>query len=350
VVADAYSRRLSVIIGYFLIGAGFLVEGLVATFAAVLAAQILWGIGFTFYSGAGDAWIADEIGEEKAAPLYLRCTQISQVMSLIGVAAGAFLVSYGLEWPIIIGASLYLVMVPLLMWYMTESGYQPSADKTVQGIFKNTITPFQESVRLVRIRPILATILFVGMVIGLSIGGFDRINAAHFIENFTIPQLGTLQPLAWFSIMSGVIALLSLVSIEIVRKRLDLTSNSLVARLLFGLYSGMILCTLIFAWAGIFYMAVASFCMSQTFRNTGRPLLIIWINQNTSPQVRATVISMYWQSNALGQIVGSPIIGWIGTRFSIRAALASGAIIYTLVLPLLKFAGKHPQIQAEESL
>lgn len=41
VVADAYSRRLSVIIGYFLIGSGFLVEGVFATFDSVLAAQVL---------------------------------------------------------------------------------------------------------------------------------------------------------------------------------------------------------------------------------------------------------------------------------------------------------------------
>jgi DHA3 family tetracycline resistance protein-like MFS transporter len=109
----------------------------------------------------------------------------------------------------------------------------------------------------------------------------------------------------------------------------------------------MILGTFLFAWTGMFYVAVACFCISQTLRNTGRPLLIIWINQNTRPQVRATVISMYWQSNALGNIVGSPIIGWIGTRFSIRNALASGALIYTLVLPLLRFAGKHPQTQSK---
>ena len=343
VVADAYSRRLSVIIGHFLIGLGFLVEGLIASFNAVLAAQVLWGIGFTFYSGAGDAWLADEIGEEKAAETYLRAMQLTQVMILAGVAAGAFLVNYGLNWPIVAGASIYLLMVPVLMWYMTESGYQPEVAESVQGILENTIRPFKESIGLIKVRPVLLSILLVGAVIGLSIGGFDRLYAGHFTENFAFPSLGAFEPAAWFSIISGIIALLSLASSEIVRRRLDVKSNFLVARLLFSLYSGMIICTLIFALTGMFYLAVAAFCISQTLRNTGRPLLIIWINQNTSPQVRATVISMYWQSNALGQIFGSPIIGWIGSRFSIRNALAAGAIIYTLVLPLLSFASKNPQ-------
>jgi MFS family permease len=180
-------------------------------------------------------------------------------------------------------------------------------------------------------------------VIGLCIGGFDRLNAAHFTENYTLPQLGTLEPVVWFSIMSGIIGVLSLISTEIVRKRLDITSNALVARLLSVLYSGMIVCMLLFALTGSFYLALIAFCISQTLRNTGRPLLIIWINQNTRPQVRATVISLYWQSNAFGQIVGSPLIGWIGMRFSLRAALAVGAMIYTAVLPLLRFAGANPQ-------
>src|SRR6478609_8761196 len=47
-VADLHSRRVSVIIGFFLIGAGFAVEGIVATFAAAVIGNVIWGIGYTF--------------------------------------------------------------------------------------------------------------------------------------------------------------------------------------------------------------------------------------------------------------------------------------------------------------
>src|SRR5512145_1269464 len=43
VVADAYSRRLSIIIGYVLMGVGFLVEGLFPIFSMILLTQLLWG-------------------------------------------------------------------------------------------------------------------------------------------------------------------------------------------------------------------------------------------------------------------------------------------------------------------
>jgi len=67
VVADLYSRRLSVIIGVLLVGACFVVQGLVPVVAAIALAEVLRGIGATFNSGALEAWIADEIGEDRAA-------------------------------------------------------------------------------------------------------------------------------------------------------------------------------------------------------------------------------------------------------------------------------------------
>lgn len=53
VVADLYSRRRSVLIGIFLYGIGFVLEGFLPWFATVLLAQVVWGCGDTFISGAG---------------------------------------------------------------------------------------------------------------------------------------------------------------------------------------------------------------------------------------------------------------------------------------------------------
>ncbi len=85
VVADAYSRRTSIIIGYFLMGFGFLVEGLFPAFLPIVLAQIFWGLGYTFTSGATQAWISDEIGEEPANKLLLRANRVSLYASLLGM-------------------------------------------------------------------------------------------------------------------------------------------------------------------------------------------------------------------------------------------------------------------------
>jgi MFS transporter, DHA3 family, tetracycline resistance protein len=72
VLADTYGRRRSVIAGFLLIGAGFSFEGAVPTFVTVLVAQIIWGVGYTFVSGALQAWIADEVGGRDLGRIYLR--------------------------------------------------------------------------------------------------------------------------------------------------------------------------------------------------------------------------------------------------------------------------------------
>jgi MFS family permease len=113
-----------------------------------------------------------------------------------------------------------------------------------------------------------------------------------------------------------------------------------IINVLLALYSGMIVGGLVFALSSTFILAAAGFCLSQTLRNIGRPLIILWVNQNAEKQIRATLISAYWQANALGQIVGSPLLGWLGTT-SLRLALGVGVGVYTATLPLLLFARRR---------
>ncbi|NLY31403.1 MAG: MFS transporter [Firmicutes bacterium] len=62
VLADLKSRKLSVVIGLCLIGLGFFLEGLFPNFLFIFLSQVVWGIGYTFTSGADEAWITDELG------------------------------------------------------------------------------------------------------------------------------------------------------------------------------------------------------------------------------------------------------------------------------------------------
>ena len=71
VVADVYSRRLSILVGVAVLGGSFVMAGLVNDFTALIATQIAAGIGFTFLSGATNAWLAGEIGEARPERLGL---------------------------------------------------------------------------------------------------------------------------------------------------------------------------------------------------------------------------------------------------------------------------------------
>ena len=84
VVADVYSRRLSIVIGTAVMGVAVILFGAFSDVWPILAANALWGFGYTFTSGAFDAWLADEIGQERLAGVYLRGAQVGRVAALAG--------------------------------------------------------------------------------------------------------------------------------------------------------------------------------------------------------------------------------------------------------------------------
>ena len=65
VVADTYSRRLSVIVGWLGMGVAWMAVGAVSAPWLVIALWAFWGFSYTFTSGAYQAWITDEVGVEK---------------------------------------------------------------------------------------------------------------------------------------------------------------------------------------------------------------------------------------------------------------------------------------------
>src|SRR5215468_11634735 len=124
-VADLYSRRLSVIIGLCIIGTGIALLGVVPTFWCIALGSVLWGVGGTFISGAHQAWLADEIGEVHATSVYLRATQAGQIASLIGVPLAVFLAWIRLSLPLWVGGAAFWCVAGFLTLRMSETGYQP---------------------------------------------------------------------------------------------------------------------------------------------------------------------------------------------------------------------------------
>jgi DHA3 family tetracycline resistance protein-like MFS transporter len=59
VVADTYGRKLSLVIGFLGMGTTWLLVAVVSQAWLIIALWALWGIAYTFTSGAYEAWITD---------------------------------------------------------------------------------------------------------------------------------------------------------------------------------------------------------------------------------------------------------------------------------------------------
>ena len=333
VVADVYSRRLSIVLGFLLMGAGFFLEGASPLFATVLLAQVIWGVGATFLSGATEAWIADELshngakGELALGRAFLRGAQFNQAGALLGIGLSVALASIYVTAPIITGGVLFVMLALFLFRFMPEDGFTPTPrqERTSWQTMSQTL---QSGLQLVRVQPVLPAILGITLIFGLASEGFDRLWTAHILENFTLPVLGGLAPIVWFGLIDAVAMVLSMGAAEMARRTIDTTRQQTVALVLMGLNAAIMIGIISFALTTHFSLALMAYWLSRVLRTTRHPLSAAWINQQLESKVRATVLSLNGQADALGQVAGGPPVGIIGTIYSLRAALVvTGAIL-----------------------
>lgn len=320
IVADVYSRRLSVIIGHVLIGMGAIIEGVFPVFEVILLAQIVWGIGFTFISGADDAWIADEIGEERVGRVFMRSSQIGQIAFLIGIPISTALGTIALRIPIILAGILFILLAIFLILVMPEEGFIPRRQDERES-WRTMFITVRESIQLLHGRSVLLAILLISAVYGLSSAGFDNLWTVNILENLSLPSYGNFKPVVWFGIINTIVTILGIAGTEIAQRRVDTNNQAAIVRALMFLTGATAVCMMAFGLARSFWIAAIVYSLSITLRVISDPILRTWINQNAETSVRATVLSIDSQVNSLGQMIGGSAIGAIGSAVSLQVAL-----------------------------
>jgi MFS family permease len=337
VVADLYSRRRSILIGLVLLGGGWILEGSVPAFGAVLGAQVLWGVGYTFTSGATDAWLTDEVSADTddagVALIFVRGTKAAQVGTVAGIVGAGLLGLVWLRLPIILGGVGYVVLAAVLLGVMPENHFRP-AGSGERARFAALAQQFAAGLALARRRKLVRSLLLVSLIGGLASEAFDRLWTVHVLDSFTLPGVaGGSGEVIWFTAIGLVGTLLSLGVTALMARVSPRTLTSLHPRgLMAGLAAVQVIAVGIFAIAGQLVVAVAMLWLRTIATVLASPVNSAWLNRNLEPEVRATVLSMESQLGAAGQVVGGPILGWVGSAFSVRAALLGSALTLAPVI------------------
>lgn len=346
IVADVYSRRLSIIIGYLLMGVGFLIEGLFPAFFPILLAQVIWGLGYTFTSGATQAWITDEIGEGPANKLFLRATQVGLFASLIGMGAAALVGAQNVALPILVGAfGVFLIGITLFV-IMPETGFHPTS-KEERNTWQQMWHTFNEGLKTVRDRPRLMSIVGIGLFYGLYSEGFDRLWVKLLLDNFSLPILFGNNEVAFFAALRVAGTVLTIFAVHFVGKRVDTGSSLAIGRAMLGVTAGISLAMIGFGLAPFLLLALVLYLVIDVLRDISYPLQTAWINQKLDSRVRATVHSMFGQVDAVGQIAGGPGVGLIANLASVVAAISTSGLLLTPALFLIGRANRQSREHAE---
>ncbi len=337
IVADLYSRRLSILIGFALIGSGFLVEGAIPHFGAMIASQMIWGIGFTFTSGSVEAWITDEVGEDVVGHVFLRGTQVGLLAGIVGTVLSAALGLISIQLPIILaGVGMFLLSIALLIIMPERTMHlTPREDRST---FEHMCRTFTDGIRLAASRPVVRTLIGISLIVGLASEAFDRLNTAFILDRFDFPALfGTDNPVIWFGLSSIVSTVLGLTASEVLKRRNpEALGTGTPARLLAICAAIQVATTVIFALSGNLWLAFSMLWVRASLGAITGPVEAAWMNRNLDSSLRATVISMNGQTNAIGQVAGGPALGWVGNVVSIRAALLCSAVILSPIVALYR--------------
>lgn len=333
IVADVYSRKLSIVIGGVLTGVGFILEGSISSFVFVLVAQIVWGLGSTFISGSLEAWIAEEEKNKDLDEIYIKGAQAGQIGAFIGIVLSTVIANFSVRLPIIVSGVLFIILALFLWLYMPENNFKPSAPGDL-NTFKKMVYTFKSGLKFVKSKSIIMILLAVTLFYGLSSEGYDRLSNAHFLQDTTLPKLGNLSSVTWFGIFGILGMILSFIVMHFMAKNLKNEDNRKNGKLLLCINILYISSMLIFALTKNFSLMLIAYLATNTFRIINEPIFSAWLNGHIDDNSRATVLSINGQMNSLGQILGGPIIGIIATNISVSIGIVCTSLLVAPVLVL----------------
>lgn len=345
VVADTYSRRISVIIGMFILGTGFIFEGsvlwilewtsMLPMFTWMVITQLFFGIGFTFVSGADTAWIVDELGEDQVGALFMRTQHLSLIGTLlgIGVSVGLSMIAPNLTY--IAGGIMYLAVGLFLILFMKETNFTPKPRAPHSSPIRTMAATWLSGLKVVRSQPLLIMLIAVSLFVGAASEGYDRLWGTFLISSIGLPEHWSFPMAVWFGMISAVSTVVGIVAVRIAEKRLDMSNRKAVTLAITLLFTGRITALIGLALAPSFSWAITAILVISVIELLSHPIYTTWLNMHIESHTRATVLSMISQSDALGQSAVGPAVGWVGTRFSLRSAFVLGGVLLTPILLLL---------------
>jgi MFS transporter, DHA3 family, tetracycline resistance protein len=350
VVADTYSRKLSLIVGYVGMGVAWMLVGVFSAPWAIIAIWGFWGLAYTFTSGAYQAWITDEVGVENVGRVFLRGERVRYAGAVVGLIGQVAIGVVSLRAGVIAGGAVTAACGLLCVFFMPETGFRRRPRIERGSALAELRSTAATGVRFAWAAPVILLLVSVGFFMGMSSEAFDRLKEAHFLRDVGLPPLGHLDPVVWFGgfWLAGMI--LGFVAIGRILKRFERGGPRVVTSSLFAFTLMEMVALLVFALTGSTWVAIGALLGVFLARDLAGPLYTIWLNEQiTDSSVRATVFSIAGQADAIGQAGGGPVLGVIGNVWGIRAALAAGALVIVPALALygraMRHGGKEPELE-----
>jgi MFS family permease len=334
VVADTWGRRTSYLLGTLTLSASTLLYFFMwqteAPFWAWAGVSMLLGLGFTFFSGAVEAWLVDAMHfaeyEGDLEAVFGRGQMVSGVAMLGGsVAGGVIAQATSLGVPFLLRVAVLLVMFGVAFRLMRDLGFTPergaSPARAVRNVF---FTSLDHGLKNPPVRWVMLAAPFTSGV------GFY---AFYAMQPYLLELWGDEEAYAVAGLAAAIVAGSQIAGGYLaprIRARFERRTTALIL--------GTIVSTLtlvLLAFTDQFWIALGLLVAWGLVFAAEMPIRQAYLNGMIPSQQRATVLSFDSLMGSTGGVVVQPVLGKTADVYSYGTSYVFGAAFQALAVPFL---------------
>jgi MFS family permease len=334
IVADTLGRRMSYLLGTLTLSGSTLLYVLLwqtrAPFWQWAVVSTLIGLGFTFFSGAVEAWLVDALtatGFTGAMESVFGRGQIVIGAAMLGgsVAGGFIAQQTNLGVPFVLRGLILLVMFAVALRLMHDIGFTPQrGGRPLAEMRKVAAASIQYGWRVPAVRWLMVEAMFVG---GVGVYGFYALQP-YLLELYGDPHAYQIAGLV-AAIVAGA-QILGGVAAPWIRGRFHRRTSALLATAGLSVITLALIGVIESFWAVIGLIVVWGLLFAAAM-----PIRQTYLNGLIPSQQRATVLSFDSLMASSGGVWAQPLLGRAADLWGYAPSYLLGAGISALALPFL---------------
>jgi MFS family permease len=334
IVADTLGRRMSYLLGTLTLSGSTLLYVLLwqtrAPFWQWAVVSTLIGLGFTFFSGAVEAWLVDALTAAgftgAMESVFGRGQVVIGAAMLGGSVAGGFIAQQtNLGVPFVLRGLILLVMFAVALRLMHDIGFTPQrGGRPLTEMRKVAAASIQYGWRVPAVRWLMVEAMFVG---GVGVYGFYALQP-YLLELYGDPHAYQIAGLV-AAIVAGA-QILGGVAAPWIRGRFHRRTSALLATAGLSVITLALIGVIESFWAVIGLIVVWGLLFAAAM-----PIRQTYLNGLIPSQQRATVLSFDSLMASSGGVWAQPLLGRAADLWGYAPSYLLGAGISALALPFL---------------
>jgi MFS family permease len=340
IVADTIGRRTSYLLGTvtltlstFLYVALWQIE---APFWQWAVASMLLGLGFTFFSGAVEAWLVDALtavgftGEMET--VFGRGQIVTGIAMLTGSVAGGFVAQQtSLGVPFVLRGVILIVMFALAFRLMHDIGFTPEkGGRPLAEMRKIASDSIEYGWRVPAVKWLMVEVLFTG---GVGIYAFYALQP-YLLELYGDPQAYQIAGLVAAIVAGAQIA--GGIAAPRIRRLFRRRTSALIATAGLSVLTLGLIGLIESFWAVIGLIVIWGLLFAATL-----PIRQTYLNGLIPSRQRATILSFDSMMSSTGGVWTQPILGRAADVWGYAPSYLLGAGISVLAIPCLAFSRRE---------